>query len=139
MTALTARIQGMATGPAAATGERSRMVKVLLHAEGAAAFAVGALLYFQAGGDAILFLPLLLLPDAGLLGYLRDARIGAFTYNLVHNWAVGLGVLGAGMLLGSNALSLAGAVLIAHVGMDRAVGYGLKYATGFKVTHLQRV
>jgi hypothetical protein len=34
---------------------------------------------------------------------------------------------------------IAGAVLVAHVGMDRAVGYGLKYPTHFKDTHLQRI
>jgi hypothetical protein len=69
----------------------------------------------------------------------RNGRIGAFTYDLIHNWAVGLVVLGAGIALSSDALWLAGAILIAHVGMDRAVGYGLKYAAGAKVTHLQRV
>ena len=120
--------------------ERSdRTVKIWLHAEGAAAFVAGTLLYAQAGGDWLLFLPALLLPDVGLLGYLRSARFGAFTYDLVHNWAIGLAVLGAGIALSSTPLWLAGAILIAHVGMDRAVGYGLKYAAGAKVTHLQRV
>jgi hypothetical protein len=99
----------------------------------------GTILYAQGGGDWLLFLPALLLPDVGLLGYLRGPRFGAFTYDLVHNWAVGLAVLGAGIALGSTPVWLAGAILIAHVGMDRAVGYGLKYSAGAKVTHLQRV
>lgn len=119
------------------TGDKQ--VKFWLHAEGAAAFVAGTLLYFQSGGDGWLFLPALLLPDVGLLGYLRNARFGALTYDLVHNWAIGLAVLGAGLALGSNPLTLAGAILIAHVGMDRAVGYGLKYAAGANVTHLQKV
>jgi hypothetical protein len=117
----------------------TRVVRFWLHAEGGAAFAAGLLLYLQAGGDGLLFLPLLLVPDLGLLGYLASSRIGAFVYDLVHNWAVGLAVLGAGVALEWNALVVAGAVLIAHVGMDRAVGYGLKYADGPKPTHLQRV
>ena len=29
--------------------------------------------------------------------------------------------------------------LLAHTGMDRAVGYGLKYPTGFSDTHLGRI
>jgi uncharacterized protein DUF4260 len=118
---------------------RERVVKYWLHAEGLAAFIAGTLLYAQGGGDWLLFVPALLLPDVGLFGYLRSARFGAFTYDLVHNWAIGLAVLGAGVALSSTFLWLAGAILIAHVGMDRAVGYGLKYAAGAKVTHLQRV
>ena len=144
MAAMTGSIDGT-TGMAArtearpGTEQRDRTVKLWLHAEGAAAFVAGTLLYAQAGGDWLLFLPVLLLPDVGLLGYLKSARFGAFTYDLIHNWAVGLAVLGAGIWLDSTPLFLAGAILIAHVGMDRAVGYGLKYAAGAKITHLQRV
>ena len=136
MTALSTTIQAI---PQAKSASGDRMVRFWLHAEGAAAFVAGTLLYLSRGGDALLFLPLLLLPDVGLLGYLRNARIGAFTYDLIHNWAVGIAVLGAGIAMSSDALWLTGAILIAHVGMDRAVGYGLKYAAGAKVTHLQRV
>jgi hypothetical protein len=61
------------------------------------------------------------------------------TYNLAHNWAVGLIVLGLGVTTGTLALTLAGAILIAHVGMDRALGYGLKLPTSFQDTHLGRI
>lgn len=138
MSALTGSIEG-SPGMTDARTRPDRSVKLWLHAEGGAAFVAGTLLYFQAGGDALLFLPALLLPDVGLLGYLRSARFGAFTYDLIHNWAIGLAVLGGGIALSSTPLSLAGAILVAHVGMDRAVGYGLKYAAGAKITHLQRV
>lgn len=30
-------------------------------------------------------------------------------------------------------------IWLAHIGMERAVSYGLKYPTSFKDTHLQRV
>ena len=136
MTALSTSIQAIHQAKSA-SGDR--LVRFWLHAEGAAAFVAGTLLYLSRGGDALFFLPLLLLPDVGMLGYLRNARIGALTYNLIHNWAVGIAALGLGIGLTSDALLLAGAILIAHVGMDRALGYGLKYAEGFKVTHLQRV
>lgn len=138
MTALATPIEARATRidtPA----RPDRLVRFWLQVEGAAAFVAGTLLYFSSGGDALLFLPMLLVPDVGLLGYLRGSRLGAFTYNLIHNWAIGLAVLGAGLAIGSNAVQLAGAILVAHVGMDRAVGYGLKYAEGFKTTHLQRI
>ncbi|KKB35215.1 hypothetical protein QY97_01956 [Bacillus thermotolerans] len=32
-----------------------------------------------------------------------------------------------------------GLIWSAHIGMDRAIGYGLKYSTHFKDTHLNRV
>lgn len=121
------------------TARSDRTVRFWLHAEGAAVFVAGTILYLQSGGDALLLVPLLLVPDVGMLGYLRGSQVGAFTYNLVHNWAIGLAVLGAGVAIGSNPLLLAGAILVAHVGMDRAIGYGLKYPEGFKVTHLQRI
>jgi hypothetical protein len=117
----------------------SGLVRFWLQAEGAAAFVAGVALYLQAGGEAWLLLPLLLVPDLGMLGYLAGSRVGAMTYNLVHNWLVGLALLGGGAWLDSDALWLAGAVLIAHVGMDRALGYGLKLASGFKRTHLQAI
>lgn len=74
-----------------------------------------------------------------MAGYLANPRVGAFTYNLVHNWALGLAVLGLAVATESLPLALAGAVLVAHVGMDRALGYGLKLSTSFQDTHLGRI
>ena len=110
-----------------------------LRLEGAAAFAAGLALYGWLGGPWLLVIPLLLLPDLSAVGYLRGPRLGAFTYNVVHNWATGLGVLGLGLALGAAPLTILGAILIAHVGMDRAVGYGLKLPSSFHDTHLGRM
>ena len=107
-----------------------------LRLEGLAAFVAGTAIYGAMGGDWIWFLPLLLVPDLSAVGYLFGARLGAFLYNLGHVWATGLAVLGAGIWLASPPLALAGALLIAHVGMDRMAGYGLKLQTGFHDTHL---
>jgi len=114
-------------------------VRGWLRLEGAAAFAAGLALYGWLGGPWLLVIPFLLLPDISAIGYLRGPRLGAFTYNLVHNWAFGLGVLGLGFVADSAPLAIAGAVLVAHVGMDRAVGYGLKLSTSFQDTHLGRI
>ena len=113
-------------------------VRIWLHAEGAAVFIAGVVAYARLGGDLIWLIPLLLLPDLSMVGYLRGPALGAFSYDLVHNWAVGLAVLGLGLWLPSVAVQLAGVVLIAHVGMDRLAGYGLKHNSGFKDTHMQR-
>jgi len=113
-------------------------VRFWLRAEGAAALVAGLLIYNALGGNWLLVIPLLLLPDLAAIGYLGGLRLGSFTYNLVHNWVVGLATLGAGVALDNDLLLFAGAILIAHVGMDRLVGYGLKHPTSFKDTHLQR-
>ena len=113
-------------------------VRIWLRAEGAAAFIVGTIVYARLGGDLVWLVPLLLLPDVSMIGYVRGPALGSFSYNLVHNWVVGLAALGLGMVLTSVPTELVGAVLIAHVGMDRLAGYGLKHSSGFKDTHLQR-
>lgn len=74
------------------------------------------------------------MPDASTIGYLRGPQVGAFTYNLAHNWALGLGILGPGLATDVTGIALAGAVLIAHTGIDRAMGYGLKLPTSFHDT-----
>ena len=110
-----------------------------LRLEGVAAFAAGLAVFVAAGGPWLLAIPLLLVPDISAIGYLGGPRLGAFTYNLIHNWAIGLAVLGLGTWTGNSLLILAGAILVAHVGMDRAAGYGLKLPTSFHETHLGRI
>lgn len=110
-----------------------------LRLEGVAAFAAGLAIFGAAGGPWLLALPLLLAPDVSMVGYLHGPRLGALTYNLVHNWALGLAVLGLGAWSGVGGVTLAGAILVAHVGMDRALGYGLKLPTSFQETHLGRI
>jgi hypothetical protein len=66
-------------------------------------------------------------------------RVGALTYNLAHNLVLPLALLGLGAWTGVTWPLLAGGVLLAHVGMDRALGYGLKLPSGFKDTHLGRI
>lgn len=113
--------------------------RVWLRIEGLAAFVAGLAIFGAVGGPWPLAIPLLLVPDVSMVGYVRGPRLGALTYNLVHNWALGLAVLGLGVWSGVVAVTMAGAILVAHVGMDRALGYGLKLATSFQDTHLGRI
>jgi hypothetical protein len=136
MTSTTAVPTATTTAPAATLDPSAR---AWLRIEGAAAFVAGLVLFGATGGPWLLALPLLLLPDLSMIGYLRDPRLGALTYNLAHNWAIGLVVLGLGAWSGNTVVVMAGAILIAHVGMDRAVGYGLKSPDSFHETHLGRV
>ena len=113
--------------------------KMWLRAEGVAALAAGAGLYLHLGGAPIALIPLLFAVDISMVGYLGGPRPGAMIYNLAHNWATGVAVLALAWWLGSPAIGLAGAILVAHTGMDRALGYGLKYPTAFADTHLGRL
>ena len=116
-----------------------RGVDLILRAESLAIFVTGVLLYLQLNGNALWLLPLLLAPDISMVGYLAGPRAGAVSYNLAHNLLTALVVLGIGWLAGTAPLALVGAILLAHVGMDRTLGYGLKLPTDFKDTHLGRI
>jgi hypothetical protein len=128
-----------ASASAAATSTIDTQARRWLRLEGLAVLVAGAVAFGQLGGEFLWFLPALLVPDLAIAGYLGGPRIGAFVYNLVHGAAFGLAVAGAGLVLSVPLLALAGAVLVAHSGMDRAAGYGLKLASGFQDTHLGRI
>ena len=114
----------------------SGLVLSLLRAEGGAAFVASVFVWGALSGNWLAFALLLLVPDLSALGYLGGPRLGAVTYNLAHNWATALVLLGAGWWLQVSSLVLAGVLLAAHVGADRLFGYGLKYPTAFTDTHL---
>jgi hypothetical protein len=114
-------------------------VRAWLRAEGAATFLAGLWLYAAFHGQWLFLIPLLLVPDVSMIGYLAGPGLGALTYNIAHNLAVALAVLGIGVVLGLAPLQIAGAILVAHIGADRTLGYGLKYRTAFSDTHLGRI
>ncbi|WJS83605.1 DUF4260 domain-containing protein [Paracoccus sp. TOH] len=91
------------------------------------------------GWGALVWLAILLAPDLSMLGYLAGRRIGAALYNLVHLYALPFLMAAAGVALGSTGLIAGGGLWLAHIGIDRALGYGLKRPTGFRNTHLGRI
>ena len=108
-----------------------------LRLEGLAALVAGVVVYLAAGGPWLLLVPLVLLVDVSMAGYVAGPRPGAAVYNLAHSQATAIAVLGGGAIAGVTPLILAGAVLLAHSGMDRLAGYGLKYPTAFRDTHMR--
>lgn len=116
-----------------------RAIDWVLRAEALAIFVAGVIAYLQLNGHPLLLIPLLLVPDLSMIGYLRGPRVGAVTYNLVHNLATALVVVAVGWIVAIAPLALGGAILVAHVGMDRSLGYGLKLPTDFRDTHLGRI
>jgi hypothetical protein len=141
MTATTATMTGLTPDVSRTPlpGMTRGAVRTWLRLEGLAAFGAGLALFGASGGNWLFIIPLLLLPDISAAGFVAGSRVGTFTYNLVHNWAPGLVILALAVLLASPGLELVAAILIAHVGMDRAAGYGLKLPNSFKDTHLGRM
>lgn len=112
---------------------------VLLRVEGLALLLVAVLAYARIGTSWWLFAALFLAPDLGLLGYLAGPRPGARLYNLTHTLVAPMVLAAVGIVTAASLPLDIALIWAAHIGMDRAVGYGLKYPTGFRDTHLQRV
>lgn len=116
-----------------------RLPAVLVRAEGLAVFGGALAVYFDAGYGWILLVVLALAPDLAAIGYLAGTRVGAVTYDAAHTYVgpIALGVCG---VLGDADLAVQLALIwFMHIGGDRLIGYGLKYPTSFKDTHLQRI
>ncbi|MBL8948700.1 MAG: DUF4260 domain-containing protein [Myxococcales bacterium] len=113
--------------------------QLLLRLEGAIVLAGALVAYAHQGGGWGVFAALFLVPDLSLLGYLAGPRIGAAVYNAGHSHAVPATLAAIAWLVGSPALLLGATIWVAHIGFDRMLGYGLKYASGFRDTHLGRV
>ena len=111
----------------------------LLRVEGVALLVLSVLLYRVNGGDWSIFGVLLLAPDLSMLGYLAGPQVGAAIYNTFHTYAMPAVVGALGMIFASPLMVAVALIWFAHISMDRTVGYGLKYPTSFKDTHLERV
>ncbi len=102
-------------------------------------FCLGIFLFSQLHFAWWWFALLLLTPDIGMIGYLINPKIGAFTYNLLHHRAVAISVYLSGIYFGNSILQLAGVIMFAHSSMDRILGFGLKYPDSFTHTHLEKI
>lgn len=118
------------------TAATSSTAVPLLRWEGATLLVAACLAYTAVGAPWWLFASLLLAPDASMVGYLRGPRAGSALYNAVHTTIVPLALLAAGLWLEASSLLPYGLIWLAHIGMDRALGFGLKLPSGFHHTHL---
>ena len=78
-------------------------------------------------------------PDLSMVGYAAGPRVGAVTYDVAHTYAIPVALALVGVFADADLALQIALVWAAHIGVDRAIGYGLKYPTGFRDTHLQRV
>lgn len=111
----------------------------LIRIEGLVVLALGAYVYFSSGYSWVIFLLLLMLPDIFMIGYMVSNKVGAYLYNAAHTFVTPLLLLLAGMTLSLDFLIMISLIWLVHIGMDRMMGYGLKYESNFKDTHIQRL
>jgi len=94
--------------------------------------------YAHAGASWWLFAALWLAPDLSMLGYLAGPKWGARIYNAIHSYVTPATLAVTAMLLRSPSLVPIALIWFNHIGVDRLLGYGLKYPAGFGWTHLGR-
>jgi hypothetical protein len=112
---------------------------LLLRAEGGILFGVSLLLYGEVRASWILFVVLVLAPDLSMLGYMLGVRFGTALYNLVHALVAPLVLIAFSIFCKQLWLLPYGLIWTAHIGVDRLLGFGLKYPTRFRDTHIQRL
>ena len=110
--------------------------RALLRVEGATLMAASIVLFAAQGQRWWLYPALLLVPDVFMVGYARNPRLGSIIYNVGHSYPAAAALTGAGLVASSPLTIALGAIWFGHIGWDRMFGYGLKYAGGFKHTHL---
>jgi hypothetical protein len=111
----------------------------VLRIEELALLAVGIAVYAHLHVSWWFFAALFLVPDIFMLGYLAGPVLGAAVYNLGHALFLPLALGAAGYASGSRWTMAVAAIWFCHIGWDRMLGYGLKYPTFFKDTHLQHI
>ena len=106
------------------------MPRLLLRLEGAAVLAAALWTYVREDGSWLLLAALILAPDLAALGYLAGPRVGSLAYNLAHTYVGPVLLLAGAVAADGRPGTLVALVWLAHLGADRALGYGLRYPPG---------
>lgn len=121
------------------SGAATGGVRTVLRLEALCVLTAALIAYSKVGSGWSTFALFFFAPDISFMGYVANKRVGAISYNLAHSYIGSVACLVAGSVLSDPTLVSAGIIWCAHVGFDRALGYGLKYAEGFGFTHLGRI
>ncbi|MBN8208135.1 DUF4260 domain-containing protein [Bacillus sp. NTK071] len=114
------------------------MSKSILHIEGLIVLLVSVYFYAHLDASWWLFFLCLLVPDISMLGYIFNNATGSIIYNIGHTYIIPLLLVILSLILKQDLMMILSLIWIAHIGMDRTIGYGLKYPNNFKDTHLQK-
>ena len=124
---------------AESTGSATGGVRTLLRLEGLALLLGMTLLYGVWDGSWWVYAILFLAPDLSFAGYLAGPKAGAVIYNAAHSYMAPMTLMITGFALSAPLVLSIAMIWLAHIGFDRMLGYGLKYASGFGFTHLGRI
>jgi hypothetical protein len=113
-----------------------KAIALQLRLEGLFALVAAATAYWVFGGNWWLFAVLLLAPDVAFFSYMAGEKIGVRVYNFMHTYTHPAIISAIGWFGGMPVLVEIGLIWAAHIGMDRALGYGLKYPGLRGQTHL---
>jgi hypothetical protein len=127
------------TTTAATAGAATGGVKILLRLEGLALFIGMTLLYGIWDGSWWVYVILFLVPDISFAAYLAGPKFGALVYNAAHSYLGPMALMTTGFASGEPLTLSIAMIWLAHIGIDRALGFGLKYEAGFAFTHLGRI
>ena len=127
------------TAAAEPTGAVTGGLRTMLRLEGLALFLGMTLLYWVWEGSWWVYAALFLAPDLSFAAYLFGPRFGAMLYNAAHTYMVPMALMTVGFATAEPLVLSIAMIWLAHIGFDRALGYGLKYASGFGFTHLGRI
>jgi hypothetical protein len=127
------------TASAEAVGAVTGGLRTLLRLEGLTLFVGMTLLYAVWDGSWWVYAILFLAPDLSFAAYLAGPRTGAIVYNAAHSYMAPMALMTTGFALSSPLVLSIAMIWLAHIGIDRALGYGMKYAAGFGFTHLGRI
>ena len=112
---------------------------LLLRIEGLTVLGTAVTLYAQSDFSWWTFALLLLAPDLAMVGYVVNKQVGSILYNMFHIYPLPTLLILISFLVNAPIALQLGLIWLAHIGMDRIFGYGLKYSTDFKTTHMSRV
>jgi hypothetical protein len=121
------------------TGAATGGVRTLLRLEGIVLFAGMTMLYALWDGSWWVYAILFLAPDLSFAAYLAGPKAGAIIYNAAHTYLGPMALMTLGFATAAPLTLSIAMIWLAHIGIDRALGYGLKYQAGFAFTHLGRL
>jgi hypothetical protein len=121
------------------TGAATGGVRTLLRLEGVVLFAGMTMLYALWDGSWWVYAILFLAPDLSFAAYLVGPKAGAIIYNAAHSYLGPVALMTLGLAMAAPLTLSIAMIWLAHIGIDRALGYGLKYQAGFVFTHLGKI
>lgn len=121
------------------TGYVTGNVNWTLRLEGLAIFVFALMAYEFLGFPWGFFVLVFFVPDLAWFAYIAGPRAGAIAYNITHSYILPLMLFAYGFFVSSSEADKWAIVWVAHIGFDRFLGFGLKYARGFRYTHLGKL